>query len=68
MRKKYEGRDLVNVRLSSIKELNTTNPFTMWTNRPLAGSHSKENGSFNQENAHIKKNTTIRFEVPSVPG
>lgn len=40
----------------------------MWTNRPVAGSLSKENGSFDQENAHFKKNTPIRFEAPSVPG
>ena len=68
MGEKYEGKDVVNVRLSSIEEPNPTKAFAMWMNKSVAASLSKENVSFDRENAPFKKNTSIRFEEPSALG
>ena len=68
MGEKYEGRDVGNVRLSSSKEINRTKPFAIGANRPVVTSLSKENVSFDRENASLKKINPLRFEGPSDPG
>ncbi|GJL60904.1 MAG: hypothetical protein NPIRA03_37610 [Nitrospirales bacterium] len=60
MSKKYEERNLANVRLSLWKESHIIKPFAMWTNGPVAVSLSKKNGSFDQGNA-LQEYFPIRF-------